>query len=70
MKDVKDGDTVAVGGFGVCGTPINLINALHKNGSKDLTIISNNPGTQEIGLGILFRSRRVKKMIASYTGEN
>ena len=45
VKDIKDGSTIAVGGFGVCGTPLNLIDALHKQGTKDLTIISNNPGT-------------------------
>lgn len=45
VKEIKDGATIAVGGFGVCGTPLNLINALHKQGTKDLTIISNNPGT-------------------------
>lgn len=70
VKDIKDGSTVAVGGFGVCGTPLNLINALHLQGTKDLTLISNNPGTQEMGLGVLFIDKKVKKMIASYTGEN
>ena len=70
IKDIKDGASIAVGGFGVCGTPLNLINALHQQGSKDLTIISNNPGTQKMGLGILFADKRVVRMIGSYTGEN
>jgi 3-oxoacid CoA-transferase subunit A len=58
------------GGFGLCGNPENLIRALHKKGVKNLTIISNNCGTDEYGLGILLKSGQVKKMISSYVGEN
>ncbi len=70
VREIKDGATIAVGGFGVCGTPLNLIEALHRQGTKDLTIISNNPGTEAMGLGVLFKDRKVIKMIGSYTGEN
>lgn len=68
--DVQDGVSILCGGFGLCGNPENLIRALHKKGVKGLTIISNNCGTDEYGLGILLQSGQVKKMVASYVGEN
>ncbi|MGE0407950.1 MAG: CoA transferase subunit A [Amphiplicatus sp.] len=67
---VFDGMTVMAGGFGLCGIPENLIAALHDLGVKDLTVISNNCGVDDFGLGILLKSRRIKKMISSYVGEN
>src|SRR3954454_16512742 len=70
VKDVADGAVVMSGGFGLCGNPENLIAALHRKGVKNLTIISNNCGTTELGLGILLKARQVKKMVASYVGEN
>jgi 3-oxoacid CoA-transferase subunit A len=70
IADVKDGATLMVGGFGLCGNPENLIRALHRKGVKDLTIISNNCGTTDLGLGVLLKARQVRKMIASYVGEN
>ncbi|HKD42724.1 MAG TPA: CoA transferase subunit A [Myxococcaceae bacterium] len=70
VRDVKDGAVVMSGGFGLCGNPENLIAALHRKGVKDLTIISNNCGTTDLGLGILLKSKQVKKMVASYVGEN
>lgn len=68
--DIEDGASIVSGGFGLCGNPENLIRALHKKGVKDLTIISNNCGTDDYGLGILLKSGQVKKMVASYVGEN
>jgi len=59
-----------VGGFGLCGVPEDLIHALHRRGTRGLTVISNNAGVDEHGLGILLRSRQIKKMISSYVGEN
>ncbi len=70
VADVKDGATILVGGFGLCGNPENLIAALHRKGVRDLTIISNNCGTTDLGLGVLLKARQVRKMIASYVGEN
>src|SRR6266849_4832233 len=70
IRDIKDGAVVMSGGFGLCGNPENLIAALHKKGVKGLTIISNNCGTTELGLGILLKAKQVKKMVASYVGEN
>ncbi len=67
---VKDGQTIAVGGFGLCGIPDGLIVALRASGVKGLTCISNNAGVDDHGLGLLLRTRQVKKMIASYVGEN
>jgi 3-oxoacid CoA-transferase subunit A len=68
--DIEDGASILSGGFGLCGNPENLIRALHKKGVKNLTIISNNCGTDEYGLGVLLQSGQVKKMVASYVGEN
>jgi 3-oxoacid CoA-transferase subunit A len=70
VKDVHDGAVIMSGGFGLCGNPENLIAALHRKGVKDLTIISNNCGTTDLGLGILLAAHQVKKMVASYVGEN
>src|SRR6478752_3496163 len=67
---VPDGASILVGGFGLCGIPENLILALRDRGTRDLTLISNNAGVDDFGLGILLRSRQVKKMIATYVGEN
>jgi 3-oxoacid CoA-transferase subunit A len=70
VADIPDGITLMSGGFGLCGNPENLIEALHRKGVKNLTIISNNCGTTELGLGILLQNKQVKKMVASYVGEN
>ncbi len=67
---VEDGMTLAVGGFGLCGIPEALIDALRDTGKKDLTVISNNAGVDGFGLGKLLETRQVKKMISSYVGEN
>ncbi len=67
---VKSGQLLAVGGFGLCGIPEALIQALHDSGVKDLTVISNNAGVDGFGLGKLLESRQIKKMISSYVGEN
>ncbi len=68
--DIKDGATLMVGGFGLCGNPENLIDALRDCGVGGLTVISNNCGTTDKGLGVLLANGQVKKMIASYVGEN
>ena len=65
-----DGMTIAAGGFGLCGVPVRLIDALVESGVKDLTVASNNAGIDNVGLGKLLRTRQVKKMISSYVGEN
>jgi 3-oxoacid CoA-transferase subunit A len=65
-----DGMFIAAGGFGLCGIPENLIQAIVDNGTKDLTIASNNAGVDDFGLGLLLQTRQVKKMISSYVGEN
>ena len=71
LKDiVKDGQTLAIGGFGLCGIPEDLIAALRDSGVKDLTCISNNAGVDDFGLGLLLQTRQIKKMISSYVGEN
>ena len=67
---VADGQTLAVGGFGLCGIPEALIAALRDTGVKNLTCISNNAGVDGFGLGQLLETRQVKKMISSYVGEN
>jgi 3-oxoacid CoA-transferase subunit A len=67
---LKDGMTIMAGGFGLCGIPAVLIEAIRESGVKDLTIISNNAGIDDVGLGILLHTRQVKKMISSYVGEN
>lgn len=70
IHDIKDGATLLLGGFGLCGIPENLIAALEKKGVKDLTCVSNNAGVDGFGIGLLLKKRQVKKMIASYVGEN
>src|SRR3954470_5536429 len=70
VKDIYDGMTIAVGGFGLCGIPENCISALVKSGVKDLTCISNNAGVDDFGLGLLLHGKQIKKMISSYVGEN
>ena len=70
VKDIPDGATLAVGGFGLCGIPENCISALAKTGVKGLTIASNNCGVDDFGLGILLRNKQIKKMMSSYVGEN
>ncbi|MEW5879301.1 MAG: CoA transferase subunit A [Pseudomonadota bacterium] len=67
---VKDGQTIAVGGFGLCGIPEALIEALRDSGVKNLTCVSNNAGVDGFGLGLLLATRQIKKMISSYVGEN
>jgi 3-oxoacid CoA-transferase subunit A len=70
IQDMQDGAVIMSGGFGLSGNPENLIDAIHRKGVKNLTIISNNCGTTDKGLGVLLQSKQVKKMIASYVGEN
>src|SRR5689334_18535134 len=67
---VKDGQLMAVGGFGLCGIPEALIEALRDSGVKGLTVISNNAGVDGFGLGLLLETRQIKRMISSYVGEN
>jgi 3-oxoacid CoA-transferase subunit A len=67
---VKDGDTILMGGFGLCGIPENLIDALRSKGTKNLTVVSNNAGVDDFGIGLLMQAKQLKKMIASYVGEN
>ena len=69
-RDVADGATLVVGGFGLCGIPENLIAALVRRGVKDLTVVSNNCGVDDWGLGLLLRARQIRKMVSSYVGEN
>jgi 3-oxoacid CoA-transferase subunit A len=70
IADIPDGATIMVGGFGLCGIPENLIQALRDKGTQNLTLISNNAGVDHFGVGLLLRGGQVKKMIASYVGEN
>jgi len=70
IKDIQDGAVLMLGGFGLCGIPENLIAALLKKGVKNLTCISNNAGVDDFGIGLLLKTRQVKKMISSYVGEN
>jgi 3-oxoacid CoA-transferase subunit A len=67
---VPDGATILMGGFGLCGIPENLIQALRARGTRDLTVISNNAGVDDFGIGVLLKARQVRKMIATYVGEN
>jgi 3-oxoacid CoA-transferase subunit A len=67
---IPDGASILMGGFGLCGIPENLIRALRARGTTRLTIISNNPGVDDFGIGVLLRARQVAKMIATYVGEN
>jgi 3-oxoacid CoA-transferase subunit A len=70
VKDIPDNSTLMLGGFGLCGIPENCITALLKKGVKGLTCISNNAGVDDFGIGLLLKTRQVKKMISSYVGEN
>lgn len=70
VADIKDGDMLAVGGFGLCGIPEKAIAALVQKGTKDLTVVSNNCGVDDWGLGLLLANKQIKKMVASYVGEN
>jgi 3-oxoacid CoA-transferase subunit A len=70
IASIQDGATILMGGFGLCGIPENLIAALHRKGTKDLTVTSNNAGSEEFGIGLLLRGKQVKKMIASFVGDN
>lgn len=68
--DLRDGMTIMAGGFGLCGIPENLIAALRDSGIKNLTVISNNAGVDDFGLGLLLQTRQIRKMISTYVGEN
>lgn len=70
LRDVFDGATIMMGGFGLCGIPENCIRALLRKGTRDLTFISNNAGVDDFGIGLLLKTRQVRKMISSYVGEN
>jgi len=70
IKNIPDGATIMMGGFGLCGVPENLIVAVRRKGIKNLTVISNNAGVDDFGIGLLLQTRQVKKMIATYVGEN
>jgi 3-oxoacid CoA-transferase subunit A len=70
IKDISDGAVIMLGGFGLCGIPENSIAALVRSGVKNLTCISNNAGVDDFGLGLLLKTRQIRKMISSYVGEN
>ncbi|HWZ25712.1 MAG TPA: CoA transferase subunit A [Verrucomicrobiae bacterium] len=70
IEKLTDGATILMGGFGLCGIPENLIAAVRRKGTKSLTIVSNNAGIDDFGIGILLQTRQVKKMISTYVGEN
>ncbi len=70
IDKIRDGATILMGGFGLCGIPENLIAAIRRKGTKDLTIVSNNAGVDDFGIGVLLQQRQVKKMISTYVGEN
>ena len=70
VAQIRDGATIMVGGFGVCGNPENLLAALHAQGTRGLTVVSNNAGIDDFGLGRLLKARQIRKMIATYVGEN
>ncbi len=70
LHDIRDGATLMLGGFGLCGIPENSIAALVRKGTQQLTCISNNAGVDEFGLGLLLKTRQIKKMLSSYVGEN
>jgi 3-oxoacid CoA-transferase subunit A len=70
IRDIQDGAVIMLGGFGLCGIPENSITALVKKGVKNLTCISNNAGVEDFGIGLMLKTRQVKKMISSYVGEN
>jgi 3-oxoacid CoA-transferase subunit A len=70
IRDISNGMTVMLGGFGLCGIPENCINALVRKGTSDLTCISNNAGVDDFGIGLMLQQKQVRKMISSYVGEN
>jgi 3-oxoacid CoA-transferase subunit A len=70
IRDIQDGATIMLGGFGLCGIPENCIAALARKGVRNLTCISNNAGVDDFGLGLLLKTRQIKKMMSSYVGEN
>lgn len=70
VKDIQDGNTLLVGGFGLCGCPENLIRAINDKKVKDLSVVSNNCGVENFGLGLLLKDRQIRKMTSSYVGEN
>jgi 3-oxoacid CoA-transferase subunit A len=70
IRDIKDGVVIMLGGFGLCGIPENSIDALRRKGVKELICISNNAGVDDFGLGLLLKTRQIKKMMSSYVGEN
>jgi len=70
IHDIRDGDVIMLGGFGLCGIPENCIAAIVKKGIKNLTCISNNAGVDDFGIGLMLKQKQVKKMISSYVGEN
>ena len=70
IADIPDGSTIMIGGYGLCGVPENLIQALCEQGARNLTIISNNVGGDDFGVGLLLHKRQVKKMISTYVGDN
>src|SRR5277367_6637629 len=70
IANLTDGATILMGGFGLCGIPENLIDAVRRKGTKNLTIVSNNAGVDDFGIGLLLQNRQVKKMVSTYVGEN
>jgi len=70
IENLHDGMTILMGGFGLCGIPERLIDAVWRKGTRDLTIVSNNAGVDDFGIGLLLQNRQVRKMISSYVGEN
>jgi len=70
VRDIRDGALLIVGGFGLCGIPENLINSLVRRGVRDLTCVSNNAGVDDWGLGLLLKTKQIRKMVSSYVGEN
>jgi 3-oxoacid CoA-transferase subunit A len=70
IEKLVDGATILMGGFGLCGIPENLIAAVRRKGTKDLTIVSNNAGVDGFGIGLLLQNRQVRKMVSTYVGEN
>lgn len=70
VRDIPDGAVILAGGFGLCGIPEHFIAALRELGTKDLTVVSNNCGVDDFGLGILLRNKQIRKMVSSYVGEN
>jgi 3-oxoacid CoA-transferase subunit A len=70
IANLRDGTTILMGGFGLCGIPENLIAAVRSKGTKDLTVVSNNAGVDDFGIGLLLQNRQVKKMVSTYVGEN